>query len=91
MGEWLPDDVLDFGGADYILKPRQRPYFGAYIEDLYNGIGSPDMGVVEAAPLETGPIYPSFPMRVVRVLEGTMQEGDIFYLCDQSERGPGYP
>ncbi|MBS5398777.1 MAG: ABC transporter permease [Lachnospiraceae bacterium] len=87
-GEWLKDDVLDFGGADYILKPRQRPYFGAYIEDLYNGIGSPDMGVVEAAPLETGPIYPSFPMRVVRVLEGTMQEGDIFYLCDHQSEDP---
>ena len=87
-GEWLRDDVLDFDGADYVIKPRQRPYFGAYIENLYNGIGSADMGVVEATPLETGPIYPSFPMRVVRVLEGTMQEGEIFYLCDHQSENP---
>ena len=29
--EWLDEDVLDFEGADYILEPRQRPFFGAYI------------------------------------------------------------
>ena len=87
-GEWLRDDVLDFDGADYILQPRQRPYFGAYIENLYNGIGSPDMGVVEATPLKTGPMYPSLPMQVERVLEGTMQEGEIFYLCDHQSVKP---
>lgn len=87
-GEWIRDDVLDFDGADYILKPRQRPYFGAYIENLYDGIGSPNMGIVEAEPLETGPMYPSLPMRVVRVLEGTMQEGEIFYLCDHQSVEP---
>ncbi len=87
-GEWIPEDVLDFKGADYILKPRQRPYFGAYIEDLYHGIGSADMGVVEATPLKTGAMYPSLPMRVTRVLEGTMQEGEIFYLCDHQSEEP---
>lgn len=87
-GEWVDEDVLDFEGADYILKPRQRPYFGAYIENLYNGIGSPNMGVVEATPLETGSIYPSLPMRVERVLEGTMEEGEIFYLCDHQSVTP---
>ena len=70
------------------MKPRQRPYFGAYIEDLYHGIGSADMGVVEATPLKTGAMYPSLPMRVTRVLEGTMQEGEIFYLCDHQSEEP---
>ncbi len=87
-GERIDDDVLDFEGADYILEPRQRPYFGAYIEDLYDGIGSPNMGIVEAEPLVTGPMYPSLPMRVKRVLEGTMQEGEIFYICDHQSVEP---
>ena len=87
-GEWVDEEVLDFEGADYILKPRQRPYFGAYIEDLYNGIGSPNLGVVEATPLETDPMYPSLAMRVERVLEGTMTEGEVFYLCDHQSVEP---
>lgn len=87
-GEWIGEEALDFDGADYILKPRQRPYFGAYIENLYDGIGSPNMGIVEAEPVKTGPMYPSLPMRVVRVLEGTMQEGEVFYLCDHQSESP---
>lgn len=87
-GDWLDDDVLDFEGADYILSPRQRPYFGAYIENLYDGIGSPDMGTVEATPVETGALYPSLLMRVVRTIDGTMQEGELFYLCDHEDPEP---
>lgn len=82
FGEWIRDEALDFEGADYIIKPRQRPYFGAYIENLYDGIGSPNMGTVEATPVETGSLYPSLLMQVVRVIDGTMEEGERFYLCD---------
>ena len=87
-GEWLDEDVLDFEGADYILEPRQRPFFGAYIENLYDGIGSPDMGTVEATPVETGAMYPSLLMRVVRTIDGTMEEGELFYLCDHQDPEP---
>lgn len=87
-GEWIDEDVLDFEGADYILKPRQRPFFGAYIENLYDGIGSPDMGTVEATPVETGAMYPSLLMRVVRTIDGTMAEGELFYLCDHQDPEP---
>ena len=87
-GEWIDEDVLDFPGADYILKPRQRPYFGAYIENLYDGIGSSDMGTVEATPVETGAMYPSLLMRVVRTIDGTMEEGELFYLCDHEDPEP---
>ena len=46
FGEWIDDNVLaDLGGVDYILEPKQRPYYGAYIEDLYDGIGSPNWGL----------------------------------------------
>lgn len=87
-GEWLDEDVLDFEGADYMIKPRQRPYFGAYIEDLYDGIGSPNMSTVEASPVETGEMYPSLLMRVVRTIDGTMEEGELFYLCDHKNPEP---
>lgn len=89
FGEWIDDDVLaDLDGADYILEPKQRPYFGAYIEDLYDGIGSPNWGTVVAAPVETGAMYPSLLMRVVRTIDGTMEEGELFYLCDHQSRTP---
>lgn len=87
-GEWISGDVLDIEGVDYISKPRQRPYFGAYIENLYDGIGSPDMGTVEATPVETGAMYPSLAMRVVRALDGTMEPGEIFWLCDHQSPEP---
>ena len=89
FGEWIDDDVLaDLDGADYILEPKQRPYIGAYIEDLYDGIGSPNWGTVVAAPVETGAMYPSLLMRVVRTIDGTMEEGELFYLCDHQSRTP---
>lgn len=87
-GDWVDDDTLDFQGADYILKPRQRPFFGAYIENLYDGIGSPDLGTVEATPVETGAMYPSLLMRVIRTIDGTMEEGELFYLCDHEDPEP---
>lgn len=89
FGKWIDDDVLaDLDGADYILEPKQRPYFGAYIEDLYDGIGSPNMGTVVAVPVKTGTMYPSLLMRVVRTIDGTMEKGELFYLCDHQNRTP---
>ena len=38
-GERIKEEVLDFEGAGYVHKPRQRPYFGAYVEELYQGVG----------------------------------------------------
>ena len=89
FGEWIDDNVLaDLGGVDYILEPKQRPYYGAYIEDLYDGIGSPNWGTVVATPVETGAMYPSLLMRVVRTIDGTMEKGELFYLCDHQSRTP---
>ena len=30
----LPISLLDFEGANYIIKPEQRPYYGAYSPDI---------------------------------------------------------
>lgn len=38
-GKWISNAVLDFEGAGYILKARQRPYFGARIEEKVRGGG----------------------------------------------------
>lgn len=31
--EWVSEEALDFEGANYIVKPRKRPYFAAYVPD----------------------------------------------------------
>ena len=83
-GERIPSSVLDFEGAGYILEAKQRPNFGALVDQ--KAASSPYMfTVVEATPLESGRADESFPMRAERVLAGDefeLKEGDIFYICD---------
>lgn len=87
-GERISPDVLDFEGANYILQPRQRLYFGAFIENLYGGVGNDRMITVEMTPVETVVADHSAAMRVVKVLEGQVQEGDIIYFCDHRNPEP---
>ncbi|WP_122644412.1 ABC transporter permease [Luxibacter massiliensis] len=88
-GEWIDVDVLNFDGAQYVLPPRQRPYFGAYIEELYEGVGNARMNlIVEATPLETAAADHSIPMRVEKVMGGALNEGDIIYICDHTNPEP---
>ena len=35
-GKMIRDEELTFEGADYLIKPRQRPYFGADMEYMDN-------------------------------------------------------
>ncbi len=80
-GERVKEDVLDFKGADYILKPRQRPYFGAYVADMYQGVGHANNIQVEATLMEPPTGQPA-KMKITRVMEGYVQEGDIIYIRD---------
>lgn len=87
-GDRISPDVLDFEGADYILPARQRLYFGAFIEDLYGGVGNDRMITVEMTPVETVVADHSAAMRVVKVLEGQVQEDEIIYFCDHYNSEP---
>ncbi len=83
-GERIPDAVLDFEGAGYILDARQRPNFGALV-DQKAGSMAYEFTVVEATPIESGRADESFPMRAEKVLSGDefeLKAGDIFYICD---------
>ncbi len=83
-GERIPDTVLDFKGAGYILDARQRPNFGALV-DQKAGSMAYEFTVVEATPIESGRADESFPMRAEKVLSGDefeLKAGDIFYICD---------
>ena len=92
-GEWTDPSVLDFAGADYILKPEQRPYFGAYLEEYTDVENREEMTdtwliTVEAVPLVTAVADHSIPMRVTKVLEGGVQEGEIIYICQHTNPEP---
>lgn len=86
----LPVSVLDFPGANYIIPPKRRPYYGAYTPDLQ--IYSEDE--VEGKTVACGSIVefmpyqdcnPSEPVKVkiVKSLWGYRKEGDVVWLCDE--------
>ena len=83
-GERIPNSVMDFEGAGYILEAKQRPNLGALVDQKAGA--TPYMFIiVEATPIESGTADESFPMRAEKVLSGDeyeLKEGDIFYICD---------
>ncbi|QAT62479.1 FtsX-like permease family protein [Acidilutibacter cellobiosedens] len=93
----LPISLLDFKGAGYIIKPEQRPYYGAYSpgikirsakdeEDVESKLNS----IVEI--VAYGDCIPSDPVKVKvkRVLHGTFDlEGTDIWLCDEFNDNPG--
>lgn len=87
-GERVSEDVLDFEGADYLLKPRQRPYFGAYVKELYEGVGHDWMITVEVTPEETAVADHAVKMKVQKVLEGNLNGSDYVYVCQHTNPAP---
>lgn len=87
-GERVSEDVLDFEGADYLLKPRQRPYFGAYVKELYEGEGHDWMITVEVTPEETAVADHAVKMKVLKVLEGNLNGSDFVYVCEHTNPAP---
>ena len=85
-GERIPSAVMDFEGAGYILEAKQRPNFGALVDQKAAAMSHMFM-IVEATPIESGTADESFPMRAEKVLAGDefeLKAGDIFYICDHS-------
>lgn len=92
----LPISLLDFEGANYIVKPEQRPYYGAYCPDIR--IWPADLeesiirrwgSIVEIMPYED--CIPSKPVKVkvTRVLWGARKVGEDIWFCDQFNDNPG--
>ncbi len=93
----LPVSVLDFEGANYIIKPEQRAYYGAYCPDIK--IYPPDQeeksmrmwgSIIEIMPYED--CIPTEPreVKVVKVLWGTTyKEGWNILFCDHFNDNPG--
>ncbi len=81
-GKWISSAVLEFEGAGYILKARQRPYFGARIEEKVRGGGDRYLLVAELTAEVSDVLEHSVPMRVDKVLAGNLNAGDTVYICD---------
>ena len=92
----LPISLLDFEGADYIVPPEQKPYYGAYCPDIkiyasedeekiIRSCGS----IVEFTPYQdcipTGPVK----VKIVKSLWGFRKEGEDIWFCDQHNDNPG--
>lgn len=93
----LPVSFLDFDGANYIIKPEQRPYYGAYSPGVK--IWEPDQeegwvrewgSILEIVPYED--CIPTEPVKVkiTKVLWGTShEEGADIWFCDHFNDNPG--
>ncbi|MBE5967145.1 MAG: ABC transporter permease [Lachnospiraceae bacterium] len=93
----LPDSLLDFEGANYIIKPKQRPYYGSYCPDLKIWPLDLEEGLIRQAGsiLEFVPYDDCIPanpvkVKVTKVIWGTSRkEGEDIWFCDQFNANPG--
>lgn len=92
----LPISLLDFEGANYIIKPKQRPYYGAYCPnikiwpaDLEEMLIRMWSSIVEIVPYED--CIPNKPVKVkvTRVFWGKREVGEDIWFCDQFKKNPG--
>ncbi len=92
---FIPVSVLDFKGADYIVPPKQRPYYCANSPGLR--IHATDFSeqlwryesVVEFTPYED--CTPSEPVKVkiTKTHWGYRKAGEDIWFCDVSNENPG--
>lgn len=85
----VPVTALDFEGADYTKKPEKRPFYGAYVPDIWIIDTSTDHLIVEASPVED--CVPDHPVKLELhdILWGSLGYclGDV-YFCDHYNENP---
>lgn len=70
-GKAIPISVLNFPGANYIIKPQRTPYYGSYCPQYSNGMNYVSMGYIfEVVPLKD--CIPNEPvqLKITKVLSG---------------------
>lgn len=89
-GELLSPETLQFEGADYLAEPENRPYYVAYLPNLYTTrTGSQlswRMHTVEFTPLEDSDGSAPVKAEVTRVLFSNVRD----YQKEQSSAGMGW-
>ncbi len=92
----IPLSVLDFAGADYVLKPEKRPCYGAYMPGF---VMSPDPQwesafdtwymIAELQPREDSVTGEPVCMKVKKILSGDWKEYiDEIWFCDHYNDKP---
>jgi len=93
----LPISLLDFEGANYIIPPEQRPYYGAFCPGILIVPAEQEedkiknwVSIIEFVPYED--CIPTEPVKakVTRVLWGSKKEGEDIWLCDHYNEHPGF-
>ena len=74
---------IRFRRGPYLTEAKLRPHLGAYVEQMYQGIGRTTVITVEAEVTETRTASESIPLRITKVLEGAREEGEIVWFCDE--------
>ena len=89
-GGIIPESVLDFEGADYVIKPEKRPVYGAYLNGFVMS-SDPDWEyryddwylIAELQPYEDCVTDKPVRMKVKRMLRGTLKDYvEEVWFCD---------
>ena len=92
----IPESVLDFEGADYILRPEKRPVYGAYMPGFVMS-KNPDWEylyddfflIAELQPFEDCVTDKPVRMKVKRMLCGALKDFvDDIWFCDHANDAP---
>ncbi len=96
---WIQDDELIYDEAEYLVEPKQRPYFGAdmdYLSDFpsFDGRMSEDYFTAEFIPLETYDGSKPIKLKIIKSYAESYEEGDeisfFHYEGIQLEAGKQY-
>lgn len=92
----LPISLLNFEGANYVIPPEQRPYYGAYSPGIKIWPADEEENSIRewGAIIEFVPYADNIPrkpikVKVTKVLWGSRREGEDILLCDQFNDNPG--
>ena len=91
--EVLSENLLNFKGADYIVEPEKRKYYGAYMPEYLSS--TPDRTtnmqlnlIFEFTPEETCVPDKPVPVYVKNVLMGELHGREKVYICDHMTENP---
>lgn len=88
-GEPVSLEVLNFEGADYIEEPEKRPYYYAYLPDMWVGNLKDDYLIARVTPSED--CVPDHPVKLelleVLYWENLVGDGEV-YFCDHYNENP---
>lgn len=89
--EILSEEMLNFKGADYVVQPEKRKYYGAYMPEYLSSTSNKATNlnlILEFVPEKTCIPDKPVPVNVKKVLMGEIHGNNRVYVCDHMTEKP---